>query len=486
MRRIFPALLAIALLGPACNKTLTRPERAFTVQAPANWSVEATEETPIHIDWWSYFGDGGLSDSIQLALERNQDLVAAAARVQQAQAQAKIAGSASKPQLDIGVQRNRQRLNFVGFPIPGAEDNVFSNIFTSWQWGLNLSWEPDVWGRVANLQTAAAAEVQATQADLVGARLSLTGQTAKAWFAAIEAQRQVQIARASLETFRLSEARTRARFETGIRPSLDLRLAKTAVSQAEALLEERRQQLDAARRLLEILTGQYPSGEFEIGEDLPDPPYGVPAGLPSELVHRRPDLIAIERRLLASDANIAAARKDLRPRFPITASTGTLTNTFQSLLNGDLLVWNLLAGVSQPVFSGGRLRATVRANEARSAEVAALYENAVLGAYREVELALAADSFLAERETALEEATTQSLAAQRLAEERYRMGLSDIITLLESQRSALTSESALLNVRRLRLDNRVDLHLALGGGFSMTLPSQIMNPDPNAPERKKL
>jgi len=470
-------VVLIVVLTVGCAQTLQRPQHALDVAAPETWSAPvALPESPGG-DWWAYFGDPGLDGTIGQALERNFSLEAAAARIETARAQARIAGAPALPTAEVGLNRTRQRNNFIGLPIPGREDEVLSTINTNIGLSLNVAWEPDVWGRVRASRLASTAELQAAEADLTGARLSLTGQVAKAWFAAIEAARQVGVAGASLESYRLSADRVRARFESGVRPSLDLRLALTEVSRAESNLEQRRQQLDAAKRQLETLMGQYPEGAYALAEDLPRCPRGVPAGLPSELVHRRPDLQAAERRLLAADARIAQSRADLRPRFNLTGATGTATNRFQDLLSGDLLVWSLLSGVTQPLFNNGRLKAQVSQNEAAAREAAALYEDAVLTAYREVETALAADAYLAEQEAALEAATRQAIAAEQLAQQRYRAGLADIITLLQSQRTALDSESALLNLRRARLDNRVDLHLALGGGFSMTVASQAATND---------
>jgi outer membrane protein TolC len=199
-------------------------------------------------------------------------------------------------------------------------------------------------------------------------------------------------------------------------------------------------------------------------------PAHAPAGLPSELVHRRPDLIVVERELLVSDARVAQSRANLRPRFTLTSAAGTASNQLRDLVDGDLLVWNLIGGLIQPIYNRGRLKAGVAHDEAMVTEAMARYEGSLLRAYGEVEIALAAEDILARREVALESATRQSLAARDLAEDRYRRGLADIITVLSSQRTALDSESQLLALRRQRLDNRVDLHLALGGGFEAAAP----------------
>lgn len=476
------ATLAVTLILSGCAQSLKRPEHALTVQTPSNWTAAEMPDAPPDAEWWTYFDDSLLSGAIERSLERNHDLRAASARIDAARQQAQVANAASLPSLDAGFNRIRQRNNFIGLPIPGGEDSVLTTINTNLGLSLNLSWEADVWGKVRNGRLAALVEVQAAEADLAGARLSLTGQAAKVWFSALEAKRQVGLAKAALESYRTSAERVRARFSSGIRSSLDLRLALTEVSRAESQLEQRRQQMDAAVRQLEILMGDYPKAAYELAEDLPGVPESIPAGLPAELVHRRPDLVAAERRLLAADAQIAQSRADLKPRFNLTASSGTATNQLQDILSGDVLVWSLLSGVTAPIFNNGRLKAQVRTSEARAYEAAANFESALLRSYGEVETALAADRFLSEQETALEEATRQAVAAQRLAEDRYRSGLSDIITVLQSQRTAIDSESTLLTVRRARLDNRVDLHLALGGGFSMTSTSPSALPKSVGPK----
>ena len=476
---------AIALTG--CTRSLDRPQRTFTVEAPQAWKGgEVSSEEP-QGDWWAYFTDAGLDKAIGQSLERNKDLVAASARIESARQQARIAGAPGLPFAEVGLNRNRQRINFIGLPIPGAgDDAVLKSVNTQIGLALNVAWEPDVWGKVKASKLAATAELQAIETELQGARLSLTGQTAKSWFAALEAQRQLQLARAGLESYNVSAERVRARFESGVRSSLDLRLALTEVHNAEARVEQRKQQLDGAVRQLEILMGKYPAGKYILAEDLPRCPAGIPAGLPAELVYRRPDLTVAERRLLASDARIAQSKADMRPKFNLTTALGTSTNRLQDLLSGDVLVWNLISGFTYPLFNNGQLKATVSQNEARAREAAALYENAVLQAYREVETSIAADGLLARQEGSLEQAVKQALAAQDLAEQRYRSGLSDIITVLQSQRTALESESALLSLRRARLDNRVDLHLALGGSFSMTVNSQAVGADVDNATRERL
>jgi multidrug efflux system outer membrane protein len=302
-------------------------------------------------------------------------------------------------------------------------------------------------------------------ADLAGARLSLAAQTAKAYFALTEARMQLDLARATVESYRKSAAGVRERFERGIRSSLDLRLSLAALAGSEALYEQRMEQHDRALRQLEILLGRYPGGSARFDEILPDPPAPPPAGLPADLVGRRPDIVAAERRLAASDARVRQAKAALFPSIRLTGSGGRSSQELGDLLDGDFTVWSLAAGVLQPLFRGGELRARVDLAGAGSRQALASYANALLQAYGEVESALAAEGFLAAREEALTRASEQSAAARALAEERYRSGLEDLVTLLEAQRRALAAESERISTVRLLLENRVDLCVALGGGF---------------------
>lgn len=459
-------LVAVSSAATAgCNRSLQRPARASIVKVPDTWTGGEAIPAAGQGDWWTSFGDEGLDGVVSRVLERNQDLRAAAARIEAAQAQARIAAAAELPQLDASFDLGGRKQNFLGLRLPGAEGSVLSRTFSSTGLSLNLGWEADLWGKVKAGKLAAMAGTQARQAELAAARLSLSAQAARAWFGAIEAHRQVELARSSVESYRISAGRIRARFEGGVRPALDLRLALAELRIAEAVLQSRLESADRSARQLQILMGDYPDGRHELGKDLPEGPDRVPTGLPSELVHRRADLVAAERDLLAADARIAEARAQLRPRFSLTTTFGTSSDQLRNLLSAELLVWSLLGNVVQPVFNRGRLKAGVTLNQARAEEAAARYESAVLAAYNDVEAALAAEEVLRRRLEAIEDAAEQSVAARDLAEQRYRSGLAGIITLLAAQRTAIDSESQLLTLRRLQLDNRVNLHLALGGSF---------------------
>ncbi len=456
--------LVILFFVISCVPKLEKPPD-IDIDIPKNWiSTEATAEGEI-FQWWTRFNDPRLNQLIDIVLRDNYDLKAAATRLDAAAALARIAGADLYPQVSVNSNASRQKRNFVGFPFGGSAEEVQS--FTSNLFGisLNMSWEIDLWGRIRAAQSAAVADFQATEAELYGYQLSFIGQTVKAWFAAIEIMEQLRLSEATVKNYKTTNEQVHRRYRLGLRPSLDVRLSESNVASAEATLLLWQNQLQQIKKQLDTLLGRYPSGQFELSEKLPTIEENVPAGMPADIVRKRPDLVAAEKRLAASYARVIESQRALYPRISLTGSTGTSTDEFKNLLNGDYSVWNLVGNLLQPIFQGGRLRAGVDLARSRELESLALYATTVLNAYAEVEIALAAEEFLAEREKALRTATAQSLAARDLADDRYARGLTNLIEVLEAQRRAFLSESQLIGVQRARLDNRVDLYLALGGDF---------------------
>jgi NodT family efflux transporter outer membrane factor (OMF) lipoprotein len=466
-RRLF-LLLTMAAAGCAGLQPVEREPNPVTT--PDNWT--ASSKVAVAVDTSASpildigFDDPGLAAVVSEALEANNDLRAAAARVERARAQAVIAGADLYPQASVSLDGARRKQNFIGLPIPGAEDEILSNTSTTYGLGLNVSWEIDLWGRLRNQKGAAAADLEAATADYDFARLSIAAQTAKVWFAMNEAKRQVELATATRDNFRRSAERIARRYREGLSSSVELRLARTNAAAAEALVEQRKQQLDAVTRQLEAILGRYPSGRLEAGEALPSVDRAIPIGMPADLVARRPDLRSAERRLAATDARVASARASLYPQFRLTGSAGTSSNELEDLLDGDFSVWSFAAGLLQPLFQGGRLRANVDLNEAIADEQAAAFVQRVLNAYAEVETALVAEQALVRQEEALRVAAENAVAARDSAEDRYMAGVGDYIVVLTSQRDAFDAESRLLAIRRQRLTSRIDLILALGGGFA--------------------
>ncbi len=457
--------LIIVPLLVACASAPGSQKLPAVVAPPPAWSVPQGEGA-IEQKWWSQLGAAGLDSLVAEALTHNFDLQAAGARLQQAASQARIAGASQWPQLAASASGSRRKQNFIGFPIPGGDGQVNSTTSDNFGVDLSASWEIDLWGRLRAGAQAGVADWQAARADWQAARLSLAAQTARAYFAAVEARHQVNLAAATVGNYRISTELITSRYRRGVQSSLDVRLGRSSLASAEAVLQQRRQQLDRAQRQLELLLGRYPGAAVELAAELPAVGAPVPAGLPAELIGRRPDLAASERRLAAADRRLVEARRALYPRISLTGSGGRSSDALADLLDGDFSVWNLIGNISQPLLQGGRLRAGVDLAGARVEQAVANYAQAALRAYAEVELALASEGFLDQQQRALEEAAAEAVAARQLAEDRYGEGLADLITLLESQRRAFDAESRLLGVQRQQLDARIDLHLALGGGFA--------------------
>ncbi len=456
----------VAALAATCGTAPPRQRPNLRVEIADAWSRSDSVAAVLGGNWWERLGDTTLVSVVDRALSHNLDLQAAAARLRAAQGQAKIAGAPLWPQINAGGIGSKRKQIFVGFPIPGAPDGgPASSTSTSYGVSLDVSWELDLWGRLSAGHAAAVADHQSAQATYAGARLSIAAQTAKAWFALIEAERQRDLSQATVENYESALSQVENRYQRGIRPSLDVRLTRTELARARDLRHQREFLLERARRQIEIILGRYPAGKFTSGTHLPSLIEPVPSGIPSDVLTRRPDLVAAERRL---GGRVMRHREALRGRYPrisLTGSSGRTSDTLSDLIEGNFTVWSFAANLLQPLFQGGRIQGNINLTKALEDEALANYIGSVLRAFSEVENALAAEENLQAREAELSIAATEATAARTLSEDRYRRGITDLITTLSAQRSAYITESQLLTVRRQRLDARIDLHLALGGDF---------------------
>ncbi len=470
MRTIPIFSLCVALMS-GCVAAPALQRQPVPSDLPDRWTAGQSDNGQVDSAWWTDFKDPRLNALVEEAHALNHDLKTAAGRMRAAQAQARIVGAPLAPQLGLDFNASRQRRNFIGFPIPGREGSVLKTTSTNYGVSTNINWEIDLWGRLGDDKAAALADLQGARANVYGARASVAGQTAKAWFSAIETRRQLVLARATWDNFKAVNERIEDRYARGLRPARDLRLSRANVATAEAAVLQRTQAHDSVVRQLEILLGRYPSAELKVGKELPAVPADIPAGLPADLIARRPDLMLAERQLAAAGARIGVAKKARYPAIRLTGSDGLSTGALTDLLNGDFFVWSLASSLFQPLFQGGRLKEAVSLAEANRDQVLSDFAGQALRAYGEVETALMANTLLKQREAALREASVQAEAARDLAESRYHGGLSDVIAMLDAERRAFESEGQYQAVRRQRLDARVDLYLALGGGFDRTEPA---------------
>lgn len=485
--RILAAIAAAVLFLPSC-RSLSPPDAKSLAEVaiPAHWVAGPSWTPTNHPDhgWVENFGSPELSRYIDRVLSGNRDLKAARARIEVARANAAIIGADLYPQIQGGFSAQRDLQNFIGLPIPGAAPgSVLSTRFNRFGLSLNLSWELDLWGRIRAAKSAAVADFEASDFDRATAELSLAGQGTKTWFALAEARDQVALARAAIDTFSETERAIRERFERGVEEegrnsAAQLLLAGGDVASAREALAARQDLEGRTARLLELLAGEYPEGRAGSGARLPEVPGTVPAGLPASLLDRRPDLAAAERRLAAADKRLLEAKRSLLPAIGLTSSFGSASQEIGDLLKGDFSIWSLAGNVAQPLLQGGRLRANVKRRGSETEVAAAEFEQAALTAFSEVENALASERFLARRVDALAEAAQLAEAAYRRSLEEFRTGTGDVLTVLAAQQRLFTTRSQWLAARRERLDNRVDLHLALGGDFRPPVAASAKSLDP--------
>lgn len=450
MLRLLSLSLMFALSACTVGPEYVRP----ALPAPAAWQSAGGEEeiwpTP---EWWRSFGDPQL-DLLQEATRRgNPDLRGALSRIEQARAAARITGADRYPFLQAAAGATR------------AGDSAGSG--SSLEARLTAAYEVDLWGKYRRAREGAAAVLAGTIFDREALALALAGEMATTWFRLLALNDRLAIARDAValqkKTLEILEKRHRA----GLIAGLDPAQAKTNLAQVEATLFEIEQERQQTTTVLAILVGEAP------GAVAPQPvsllatalPPTVPAGLPSALLERRPDLRGAEAALVAAGADVGAARANLLPAIRLTAAGGFESASLAALLRPDSAFYSLGAGLLAPIFQGGRLRGESELARARYDELAHAYHKAVLAAFGEVEDALVAIARQAGREAALTEAAAQAERSYRLALIRYEAGQVDFLPVLEADRSWLSARNTLVEARLARLTALVALNLALGGGW---------------------
>jgi NodT family efflux transporter outer membrane factor (OMF) lipoprotein len=400
--------------------------------------------------WVASFRDPALIEMVNEALIANLDLRIAAARVEQAAAASRLAGATLWPQVNA-MARGGGELSGDSSGLEGA--------------GIFANWELDLWGRVRYGREAATKQFESAQLDTEYARQSVAALVAKGWFLALEARAQKAIA---LEMVQSSErlgslARDRLRVGRGDEIEASQADAQSATFRDVALQLALAEQ--HALRSLEALLGRYPAATVALAPDLPAMPGPVPAGLPSQLLERRPDVIAAERRVGAAFNRVGEARTAKLPRISLTAAVSSISSELFVLQDRDNPVVSAGAAITQPLFLGGALQSQEEVRDAELKAAIADYGRVGARAFGEVEKALSAGFNLEERFATLSRAVADNARALELAEIRYRVGSADLRAVQQQQLALFATRSTLLRARSERLVQRVNLHLALGGGF---------------------
>jgi NodT family efflux transporter outer membrane factor (OMF) lipoprotein len=448
------ALVASTIAGCAVKQ----PPDAAAIQAeslrsaklPDKWTANGAGSGAVSDDWLTTFHDDGLTSAVAEALAHNADLQVGAARVEQALLYAKLAGAKLYPSVDL-LARGGGKLSGDNSGLKGAL--------------ITATWEIDVWGRVRNARAAAAADARSAEADFDYARQSLAALVAKSWFLTTEAELQAEVARGTIrdgeELVHLAEERSRI----GVGHDEDIYVARASLGTYRDALRGIELAREQAIRALEILLGRYPAAATAVSRQLPTPPTAVPAGLPSELLERRPDVVAAERRVAAAFHRVHEAKAARLPTIALTTGISTISSELFVLKERDNPTWNAGASLLAPIFRGGALKTQVEIRTSEQKQAVAAYAAVGLRAFGEVESALASEIAAREREQILAQSLSDNQRALQIVQTQFKVGSTDLRFVTQRQLALNATQSALIRMQTEQRVQRVNLHLALGGSF---------------------
>jgi multidrug efflux system outer membrane protein len=471
--RKFAALLTLALLASCSQQPkYVQPALPTAPEFPAATFPQSGGQRASEVPWRSFFGDPRLQALIEQALINNRDLRAAVLRIEEARGQYRIQRADRLPTVDTSAGAGVSRSNFgqagqnnqPGQPVQtgGARTDTRFDVGAS-----VASFELDFWGRVRSLTEAARANYLSTIHAQRAFQISLVADVAEAYLTERELDARIDLAQRSIASRTRALEIGRLRLQAGVTSGLDYRQIETLLAQAQAQVADLQLQRAQTRNILDFLVGGPVPG------DLPAPlpmerqnlVENITAGLPSELLTNRPDILEAEELLRAANANIGAARAERFPRISLTGALGFASNALGSLFSGGAFNFDAGVGAGLPIFDGGRTRAGIVVADARYGIAVAGYERAIQQAFREVSDQLAARHWLADRLTA----QARELEAQRvrtnLATLRYQNGVTSYLEVLDAQRELFAVEQQVLATRREQLTNAVGLYVALGGGI---------------------
>ena len=454
MRRLALALLILALGACALDQPPPRDD-AFKQSSP-NLKVPGTFAEPGGMeglaanDWLAAFNEPRLDALVREALAYNVDLQVAAGRVERAAASVKSAGATLYPQVHL-LARGGGAMSGDSSGLEGV--------------GIFANWELDVWGRIRAGRAASSAQYDSAALDAEFARQSLAALVAKSWFLATEARLQKGFAEEMVSAAGRQISIAQDRLRVGSGDQNDLTLARASQATYRDSVRNLEYAYRQSLRALEALAGRYPAAALEVPANLAPMPGPIPVGMPSELLERRPDLVAAERRVAMAFHLVEEAKAARLPRISLTAAGTSISSELFVLKDRDNPIWSVGASITAPLFLGGQLQSQVEIRTGEQKQAIANYGAVGARAFGEVESALSASLTLQEREEILKEAVTENARALEFANQRYRVGAGDLRAVQQQSLALSASRTALLRVQVERLVQRVNLHLALGGSF---------------------
>lgn len=461
MKRISALALAAMLAGCAMvGPDYRRPQ----IDLPATYDGAPAQDAAltVPVDWWQLYKDPVLNDLVGSGLKNNADLRVAAARIEEAEAVLREANALFFPEIDGNAGASRSKFSTRTGTLPPSIPAIRS----SFQLTATTTFELDFWGRLRRAAEAARAQYLATGYGRDVVALTLVAGIAQTYFAARSLDAQILVSQETLQAAEESLDIARKRADAGLVPELDANQAAANRAQLAAQITDLRRQRATTVHQLGVLTGRLDL-KLDAGDlrKLPSPPL-PPAGLPSTLLERRPDLRQAEAQLASATAQIGVARAAQFPTFSLTASLGRQTKELNDMFSSGAGLWSLGLNVLGPIFDAGRYAARTQQAEARARQSAASYEKAAQTAFREVSDALSNVGYASDAERDLQERVNQARSSLKLARLRYDSGYSAYIEVLDAQRTLNDAQLALVRNRQAYLAFTVDLMNALGGGWA--------------------
>ena len=462
MSRRLPAVLLMTvtvagcMVGPEYRRPDVTPPKDFrSLVAPAEASSLAD------LPWWQVFNDKALQGLITQALAGNYDLKVAVARIDEARAQVAVVRADLYPQVGYQASAAREK-SFI--PLPQLQGNVTYNSFLA---AVNATWEIDLWGRIRHSADAATASLYAQEDVRRGVMLALVSNVAASYFALIELDRQLAIAQESATVYKQTLDLFTQRFEAGRDSKLGVVRAQAAYDSSSAAIAALNRAITQQENAICVLLGIYPRA-IERGTQLPQQVMpATPVGLTTDLLQRRPDIMQAEQVMVGANAQIGVAVANYFPRIGLSALYGGQGVEVSDLFKSNFSIWSLGAGLTGPIFQGGRLKANEQAQEAFWNESIAQYKQTVTVAFRETSDAMIAQQTLVTQRKALESQVQANREAVDLAMQRYTGGRANYFEVLDAEQSLFPSEDALAQTQRDQLVAVVSLYKALGGGWNL-------------------
>ena len=454
-------ILIAGILLCACATSVKQKE-LNTMEIPSNWQSESSsqytdKDSRDRMDitdsiWFDYFENNTqLQALIEQGILSNKDLVIASSRVDRALAELRVIQPNRLPTVDINAQGKRQKIS-----------EALSNEYTA---SLGLRWEIDLWGSLRNQVQFSRAQLESSQANLKYAQMSIASQIAKTWLSIMHIQGQISLLKEHEKLQSLYLKSIEERYQRGLIFAELYLYEKNKTQAVFESLNELYTERDQLSRSLALLIGEYPDAKTLSYQPLPNLSEAIPAGIPSDLLLNRPDLIAIERQLAGSRVQLKSAKKQRLPKISLTGALGNASPELNNLIDSSNAFWNVGVNLAQPLINYGRINANIRASKAQLLEDEATYEKVILNAFMEVENALSNESYLQDihKSNTLVLDQTKDIAA--INKMKYKEGNGEFLNYLSSKIAVVQSQRQNLQLKYNKLKNRINLYLALGYSF---------------------